>query len=119
MSIKNFISGGVTMIKVKVTKNIMQKGAVIAGLNLKQLVIGALGIAAGFGTLALGWGKIHIDVLMTLVFAIIVAVIIFGVVQINGMSFAKFLFLGLKGVDKRPYCTKGVFRNGTVHKKEK
>jgi hypothetical protein len=97
------------MIKVKVTKNIMSKGTVIAGLTWKQIIAGAVGIFAGLGTLALFWGKMNIDVLMTLVFVIVLVTIMFGVVQINGMSFIKFLFIGLKGVDKRPYCTKGVF----------
>jgi hypothetical protein len=111
------------MLKVKVTKNIMSKGKVVAGLSWKQIIIGGVGVAAGLGVLYLGWGKMNIDLLMTIVFAVIVGVIMFGVVQINGMSFAKFLFLGLKGVDKRPYCTKGVFQNGIIQgrqsKKEK
>ena len=79
------------MLKVKVTKNIMSRGAVFAGLNWKQIVIGGIGIGAGFATLYLGWGRMNIDLLMTIVFFVIDGVITFGVVQINGMSFAKFM----------------------------
>jgi uncharacterized membrane protein YccC len=97
------------MLKVKVTKNIMGRPNNQFNLSFKQIIVGVIGIAAGFSVLYFGWGKIQLDLLMTLVFITIFAVIMFGVVKVNGMSLAKFLLLGLKGVDKRPYCTKGGF----------
>lgn len=106
------------MIKVKVTKNIMRKGTVAAGLTMKQIIIGIIGLLSGLGILALFWGKININILMSLVFLIILLVIGFGVIQIQGMSLFKFLWLGFKGPDKRPFHVKGVFSNASASKKE-
>jgi type IV secretory pathway VirB3-like protein len=99
------------MIKAKITKNIMGKGTVAGNLTWRQIIFGVAGVLVGFGVLALGWGKMNINLLMSLVFIVIVVTILLGVVRINGMSFLKFMLIGFKGVDKRPYCTKGGFHD--------
>ena len=72
------------MIRVKVTKNIMNKVGVIFNLNIRQLIW-------------LGAGEVSI-----------IAGI--GVIRINEMNLFVFLIKLLKGADKRPYSnTKGVY----------
>lgn len=106
------------MISVKVTKNIIRKGEVGFGLTLSQIIIALCGFAVGAGMFLLLKDVMQIDLLMTLIFIVMALFIAFGVIRINGMTFGKMLLLALKGVDKRPYCVKGVFVDEPVQEKE-
>lgn len=99
------------MIKVKITKNIMRKGDVGFGLSFSQIIIAACALCVGIGIFLMLKDHVSTNILMTLIFLVMGLFIFFGVVRINGMSFGKMLMLSFKGVEKRPYCTKGVCHN--------
>ena len=102
--------GGSTMIKVKVTKNIMNKNTGFLNLSVSQMIAGLVGVAVGLGTFF--WLKDYLDIngLMWIIMLEMILVIGFGIVKINDMSLFTVLIKSLKGVDKRPYSNKkGVF----------
>jgi hypothetical protein len=99
------------MIKRKITKNIIQDNTFILGLTLKQVIMGIVGFAIGLVEIYFLWGKVSINLLMSIVFFTILTFFFFGVIKIQGMSMFKYVFLAFKGVDKRPYCRKGDFSN--------
>ncbi|MEG0614209.1 MAG: PrgI family protein [Oscillospiraceae bacterium] len=104
------------MIRVKVTKNIIRNGTIAFGLTLKQILSAVIAVAIALLSIFLLKDKMNFDLLMTLVFVEIIIVILLGVVQLQGMSFAKFVLLSFKGTDKRPFCIKGVFKNEKTKK---
>lgn len=99
------------MIKIKVTKNIIRNGTIFMGLTLKQIIMGGASFAIGILMVILLKGKMSTNAMMSLVFAVMFALLATTVIQIQGLSFPEFLYLCLKGVDKRPYDAKGVFDN--------
>lgn len=105
------------MPKAKITKNIIRKGEVIMGLTKTQIMWAAVSFGVGILMFTLLRNKINIELLMTLIFFVMAAITLSGVVKIQGVSFVKFIILGFKGVDKRPYNAKGVFDNVQSEKK--
>ena len=101
----------VKMIKVKVTKNIIRNGTMFLGLTLKQIIMGGASFAIGILMVVLLKGRMSTNAMMSLVFVVMLALLATTVIQIQGLSFPEFLYLCLKGVDKRPYDVKGVFNN--------
>ena len=102
--------GGFEMIKVKVTKNIMNKSHGLLNLSVRQIIAGVIGVAVGLATFFLLKDYLIIDALMWIIFLEMVLVIGFGIVRINDMSLFTLIIKSLKGVDKRPYSNnKGVF----------
>lgn len=99
------------MIKVKVTKNIIRDGTIFLNLTKKQVLFALLAIGAGLGTYFGLRSRINFDFLMTIVFMEIVLIIGIGVVHIQGMSIFMIIVRALKGTDKRPYYTEGVFNS--------
>lgn len=97
------------MIKVKVTRNIIRRGAVMYGLTIRQIATAAVGLIVAVVEIFLLKDITSMDLMMTIVFATLVLFIGFGVVHIQGMSLFKFIMLAFKGADKRPYNSKGVF----------
>jgi hypothetical protein len=96
------------MIQAKVTKNIMAKSAMdFNGLPITwgQIISTIITIGVGIAEfLLLDMGQ---NGKMAIIFLTLISGIMFSVVKINGLSFYKFLAIGLKGVDKRPYSSKG------------
>ena len=93
------------MIKAKVTKNIMAKTALnIGGLPItpKQLIAAIFSLAIGIGEYFLlkNWSM---NAKMSVIFLTMFVLISATVITINGVPLHKFLFMGFKGVDKRPF----------------
>ena len=98
------------MIKVKVTKNIMNKNTGFLNLSIPQMIAGLVGVAVGLGTLFLLKDYLDINGLMWIILLEMIVVIGFGIVRINDMNLFTIMIKSLKGVDKRPYSNKkGVF----------
>ena len=98
------------MIRVKVTKNIMNKVGVIFNLNIRQLIWLGAAAAVGLATFFLLNEYIITDVLMWIIFGEVSIIAGIGVIRINEMNLFVFLIKLLKGADKRPYSnTKGVY----------
>ncbi len=96
--------------KVKVTKNIMNKGGVIFNLSVSQLIWLGIAVIAGLGTFFLLKDYIITDVLMWIIFGEVSIIAGIGVIRINELNLFMFLLKILKGADKRPYSnTKGVY----------
>ena len=98
------------MIKVKVTKNIMNKNTGFLNLSISQMIAGLIGVAVGFATFFLLKDYLDINGLMWIILLEMIVVIGFGIVRINDMNLFTIMIKSLKGVDKRPYSNKkGVF----------
>ncbi len=96
--------------KVKVTKNIMNKGGVIFNLSVSQLIWLGIAVIVGLGTFFLLKDYIITDVLMWIIFGEVSIIAGIGVIRINELNLFMFLLKILKGADKRPYSnTKGVY----------
>lgn len=89
------------MIKVKVTKNVLNKNSVI-NFSVKQIVFGVLGCILGVATYFLLKDYVQQDLLSILIFVELALVIGFGVININGKSLFSLIIFPNKG-DKRPY----------------
>lgn len=105
------------MIKVKVTKNIIRKGEIGWGLTLPQIIMGIAAFMVGIGMFFMLKDKMSLNALMTLIFIVMALFLFCGVIRIHGVPFGFYLIKCFKGVDKRPYCTKGVFTNEPIQKK--
>ena len=98
------------MIRVKVTKNIMNKGGVIFNLNVSQLIWLGIAVIVGLATFFLLNDYIITDALMWIIFGEVSIIAGIGVIRINELNLFMFLIKMLKGADKRPYSnTKGVY----------
>jgi hypothetical protein len=110
----SFVKGVIfKMIKAKVTKNIMAKSALnIAGIpvTIKQLIAGTASLALGVGEFFL-LENFDTNAKMSIIFLSLTVCICFSIVQINGLPFHKFLLMGFKGVDKRPFSVRGLKNN--------
>lgn len=105
------------MIKVKVTKNIIRKGNNSLGLSTKQMVIAAIAAMLGVAMYFIFRNMMNLEVLFTLIFIVVAGIIMFGCVNIQGMSLFEYFLKMFKGVDVRPYKTEGVFAD--VRQKQK
>lgn len=95
------------MIKAKVTKNIMSKTAIsIGGLPItpKQLICGILSLGIGVAEYFL-LDNLSFNLKMSVIFLTLLLSISCTIININGVPFVKFLILGFKGVEKRPFCS--------------
>jgi hypothetical protein len=100
------------MIKAKVTKNIMSKAAISIGgmpITPKQLIAGIASFGIGIAEFLLL--DMDMNAKMSIIFLTLSVAICFSVININGVPFHKFLIMGFKGVDKRPYNVKGMLNN--------
>lgn len=98
------------MIRVKFTKNIMNKGGVIFNLNVSQLIWLGIAVIVGLATFFLLNDYIITDALMWIIFGEVSIIAGIGVIRINELNLFMFLIKMLKGADKRPYSnTKGVY----------
>ncbi len=82
------------MRRVKITKNIVDKGAWLMGLSKRQIIIGAVGLAAAGLSLWCMWGKVQTDLMMGIVFVEILIVAAIGFIKIDGLSLLQ-VFLSL------------------------
>lgn len=95
------------MIKAKVTKNIMAKTALqVGGLPItpKQLISGIVSLGIGTGEFFL-LKNMSMNAKMSVIFLTLFVLISCTVININGIPFHKFLIMGFKGVDKRPFSS--------------
>ena len=98
------------MIKVKVTKNIMNRNTGFLNLSVSQMIAGLVGVAVGLATFFLLKDYLNINGLMWIILLEMIRVIGFGIVRINDMNLFTIIIKSLKGVDKRPYSNKkGVY----------
>ncbi len=107
------------MIKVRITKNIIRKGEIGFGLSLSQIIIGICALAVGIGMYLLLKDKLSMNLLMSIIFITMAAFVFLGIIRIDGMSLGAVLLSSFKGVDKRPYCIEGVWKNEPVRKEKK
>lgn len=80
------------MRRVKITKNIVDKGTWIMGLSKQQIAIGAVGVVIAGLSLWGMWGKVQIDLMMGIIFFEILAVAAVGFIKIDGLSLIQVLF---------------------------
>jgi len=106
------------MIKVKITKNIIRKSKSTIGLDGKQIAFGVAGFGTGILLFFLLEDKMPLQPLLTLVFIVIAVTVLFGVVNIQGMNMFQYIIKMFKGVEVRPYDSKGVF-SSDIHKEKK
>lgn len=106
------------MIKAKITKNIIRKSSNSLGLSMKQIIIGLSAAAIGIALFFLLKNVLPMQILMTVIFAFLAAVILFGCVNIQGQSLFEFFVKMFKGADVRYYDSKGVFSNDISEKKQ-
>ena len=98
------------MIKVKVTKNIMNRNTGFLNLSIPQIIAGLVGVAVGLATFFLLKDYIIFDGLMWIILLEMIIVIGFGIIRINDMNLFTILIKTMQGVDKRPYSNKkGVY----------
>lgn len=74
------------MRRVKITKNIVDKGAWFMGLSKKQIVVSVVGLAVAGITLWKLWGVVPTDVMMTIIFIEISVVAAIAFIKVNGVS---------------------------------
>lgn len=98
------------MIQVKITKNVMNKSVSKIPFTPIQIVFSVIGLAVGAFTFFKLKDSMGLDALMGIVFIELVAVIVLGVVRIDGMNLIKFIISSFK-IDKRPYNKKGVLND--------
>lgn len=97
------------MIKKKITKNINTKVSPFQ-FDIKQIIVGVLGFAAGLGTYFLLKDYIIVDALMWIILLELILIIGFGIVKINDMNMFSYILKMMKINDRRPYSNKkGVF----------
>lgn len=98
------------MIKVKITKNVINKSVSPLGsiITPRMIVCVVLGLGAAIATIFSLKEYIEFNALMWIVFGEIALFVGFGI-QINGISLFKFLFGKQK--DTRPFNRKGVFND--------
>lgn len=96
------------MIKVKITKNVINKSVSPLGsiITPRMIVCTILGLGAAIATIFSLKEYIELNALMWIVFGEIALFVGFGI-QINGISLFKLLFGRQK--DTRPFNRKGVF----------
>ena len=97
------------MIRVKITKNIIRNGALLMGMTVSQIVTAVIGLVVSGIEIVLLYNVMDINGIMTIVFFTLLLFVGLGIVKIQGLSLFKFLVLALKGPDKRPYSTNGIF----------
>lgn len=107
------------MIKVKITKNIIRKSKNSLGLSAKQIVIALIGFLIGVLLYVSLKNVIPLSFLMWIIFFSVGGIIMFGVLNIQGMSLAQYIVKSFKGVDIRPYDSRGVFNSESVSEKTK
>lgn len=91
------------MIKVKITKNVINKS-----VTPRMIVCTVLGLGAAIATIFSLKEYIEFNALLWIVFGEIALFVSFGI-QINGISLFKLLFGRQK--DTRPFNRKGVFND--------
>lgn len=98
------------MIKVKITKNVINKSVSPLGsiITPRIIVCTILGLSAAVSTFFALKDSVEFNTLMWIVFGEIALFVGFGI-QINGISLFKFLFGKQK--DTRPFNRKGVFND--------
>lgn len=79
------------------------------GLTKKQLLSVLIGILVGGAVLWLGWGKLNINILMSLEVLIIGVAITLGIWQVQGVPLLKYFINSFKGDDKRYFCRVGIY----------
>lgn len=103
------------MIKVKITKNVINKSTTPLGAAFtpRMIVCTILGLATAGFTIYMLFGKMNFDTLMWIVFSELIIFISLGI-QINGVSLFKLIFGKQK--DTRSFNRKGVFNddNGSI-----
>ena len=97
--------------KVKVTKNIIRDGTSFLGLRLSQIVALVFSLIVSFITIFFLYDKMNINILMSIVFVELAITIALGVIRVQGLSLLSIAVQSLKGVDKRPFSSQGVFNN--------
>lgn len=109
------------MIKVKITKNIIRKTQNSLGLSMRQIVVAGCAVVLGIILYFSLQNVMPSDILMTLIFIVLGVIICCGCLNIQGMSVFEYLIKIFKGVDMRPYKSKGVFSEdaGISDKEEK
>lgn len=106
------------MIKAKITKNIIRKNQNPLGIGMKQIVITVIAAALGITLYFLLHKYLNTELLMSLIFIILAAIIGFGCLNIQGMTLFDYMISVFKGVDVRPYKEEGVFsKHEPVQKK--
>ena len=104
------------MIKVKVTKNIIRRTNNTLGIGTKEIIFAAIAIVLGVIMYFALKNIMSTGALMTLIFLVMAAIIFCGCVNVQGQSIMELMIKSLKGVDVRPYESKGVFSdNGKPH----
>lgn len=98
------------MIKVKVNKNIMKQQNNVFNLTVGQIITGIVGLLIGIGTFLLLKDSVNFNIIMWIIFLELIITVGIGVVKINGLNLFTFIILSMK-IDKRPYCSKGVFND--------
>lgn len=98
------------MIKVKITKNVINKSVTPLGsvITPRMIVCTVLGLGAAIATIFSLKEYIEFNALLWIVFGEIALFVSFGI-QINGISLFKLLFGRQK--DTRPFNRKGVFND--------
>ncbi len=99
------------MRNVKMSKNIIKKGNLAFGMTKSQIICAivacVVALATASGIFIFNW---NVDLTMMVVFAEIIIIAGTGIVKINGMSFARYLFLlFFLADDVRLYSEQGVF----------
>lgn len=95
--------------RVKVTKNIMNSSGIIFGLTAGQIVAVAIAVLTAIGTFFLLRDYLVFDAIIWIVFIELAVIAGPFVIRINDMNLLTLLVKMLKGSDKRPYSSKGVF----------
>ncbi len=80
------------MIRVKITKNIMNTSNSALGLTVQQIVWAVIAVAIGAGMYFLLKDVIQMDLLMWLIFLEIIAILVIGVIRIQGMNLIQYIF---------------------------
>ena len=107
------------MIKVNVTKNIIRKTKSTLGLSMKQIIIALIAVFLGIILYVSLRNTVSLSALMWIIFIEMASIIMFGVVNIQGQSLMQYIIKIFKGVDIRPYDSKGVFSNDVFSEKNK
>jgi hypothetical protein len=97
------------MIRVKVSRNIFRKGALLLGLNLRQLILSGVCLGVCAGEVLLLKDQMDMNSIGGIVFLTLIVFVIGFIFPFQGKSLIGILISSFKGVDKRPFMSEGVY----------